>query len=32
LSSSSRLRRNQRVASGTAMIGLGAYVALSESR
>jgi threonine/homoserine/homoserine lactone efflux protein len=32
MSSSSRLRRNQRVASGTAMIGLGAYVALSESR
>jgi threonine/homoserine/homoserine lactone efflux protein len=32
MASSSRLRRNQRVVSGTAMIGLGAYVALSESR
>jgi threonine/homoserine/homoserine lactone efflux protein len=32
LQSSVRFRRRQRVTSGTAMIGLGAYVALSESR
>ena len=32
MKSSTRFRRNQRVASGTAMIGLGAFVALSESR
>jgi threonine/homoserine/homoserine lactone efflux protein len=32
MESSTRFRSNQRVASGAAMIGLGAYVALSESR
>ncbi len=32
IESSSRFRRNQRVASGAAMIGLGAYVAFSESK
>jgi threonine/homoserine/homoserine lactone efflux protein len=32
MQSSRRFRRNQRVTSGAAMIGLGAYVALSESR
>jgi len=32
LKSSSRFRRNQRVASGVGMIGLGAYVAFADSR
>jgi threonine/homoserine/homoserine lactone efflux protein len=32
LKSNPRLRRNQRVASGVGMIGLGAYVAFADSR
>jgi threonine/homoserine/homoserine lactone efflux protein len=32
LKSSARLRRNQRIASGIGMIGLGTYVAFADSR